>query len=78
MQEELADTVQKQRQLSEQAASAAMDAAAGAARARRSRSDAEEQVAVNKQLMERKQDMEWQLMAALSAVGMVRIRADDL
>lgn len=73
----VADAVQKQRRLSEQAASAAMDAAAATALARCRRAEVDEQAAINKQLMDRKNDMEWQLMSALSAAGMVRMHDVD-
>lgn len=66
MQAELNAAVEKQRQLSQQAAEAAMQAAAAARRIINSSAEAAAQAAINKQLMERKSEMEWQLMAVLA------------
>ena len=71
LQAKAADAVQKQRQLAQQAANAAVEAARAAGQARHSRAEAASQRSVNRQLMERKQDLEWQLLAALSSSNAV-------
>lgn len=51
-----------------------MDAAAASRHARNSGAEAASQAAINRQLMERKAQMEWQLMAALAENDMVGCR----